>query len=176
MGKTVKGALWLYPEKASPYDFYQYWRNIEDVKVEECLGLLTFLPMDEVRRLGALQGAEINHAKEVLAYEITKIVHGKEEAEKAQKTAREVFGGSGISEDMPTYEYTKEGFCAADVIQALVDTGLASTRSDGRRLIEGGGVLVNEEKITDINANWKNVIERRLPDSQKRQKNALNCL
>ncbi len=150
MGKTVKGALWLDKEKTSPYEFYQYWRNIEDVKVEECLGLLTFLPMDEVRRLGSLEGAEINKAKEVLAYEITKIVHGEEEANKAQKAAREVFGGAGISEDMPTYEYTKEAFAAADVIQALVDTGLAGTRSEGRRLIEGGGVLIGDEKVTNI--------------------------
>ena len=150
MGKTVKGALWLDAEKTSPYEFYQYWRNIEDAKVEECLGLLTFLPMEEVRRLGALEGAEINQAKEVLAYEVTKIVHGEEEAEKAQKAAREVFGGSGVSADMPTHNYTREEFEAADVIQALVDTGLASTRSDGRRLIEGGGVLVGDEKITDV--------------------------
>ena len=150
MGKTVKGALWLDPEKTSPYEFYQYWRNIEDVKVEECLGLLTFLPMDEVRRLGALEGADINKAKEVLAFEITKIVHGEEEAIKAQNAAREVFAGSGMSDNMPTYEYTKEAFAAADVIQALVDTGLAGTRSDGRRLIEGGGVLVNDEKVTDV--------------------------
>ena len=106
--------------------------------------------MDEVKRLGALEGAEINKAKEVLAYEVTKIVHGEEEAEKAQKAAREVFAGSGISDNMPTHEYTKEAFDAADVIQALVDTGLATTRSDGRRLIEGGGVLVNDEKITDV--------------------------
>ena len=150
MGKTVKGALWLDPLKTTPYEFYQYWRNIEDVKVEECLGLLTFLPMDEVRRLGALPGAEINKAKEVLAYEITKIVHGEEEAEKAQKAAREVFAGAGVSENMPTYEYTKEAFEAADVIQALVDSGLCTNRSDGRRNIEQGGVSINDEKVTDI--------------------------
>jgi len=150
MGKTVKGALWLDPLKTTPYEFYQYWRNIEDVKVEECLGLLTFLPMDEVRRLGALEGAEINKAKEVLAFEITKTVHGEEEAIKAQNAAREVFAGSGMSENMPTHEYTKEEFAAADVIQALVDTGLAGTRSDGRRLIEGGGVLINDEKVSDV--------------------------
>ena len=150
MGKTVNGALWLDPEKTSPYEFYQYWRNIEDVKVEECLGLLTFLPMEEVRRLGALEGAEINKAKEVLAFEVTKIVHGEEEAIKAQNAAREVFGGSGVSENMPTYEYTEEAYAAADVIQALLDCGLAGTRSDGRRLIEGGGVSVNDEKITDV--------------------------
>ncbi len=150
MGKTVKGALWLDPEKTSPYEFYQYWRNIEDVKVEECLGLLTFLPMDEVRRLGALEGAKINEAKEVLAYEITKIVHGEEEAKKAQTAAREVFGGLGMSEHMPTFEYTREKFEAADVMQALVDAGLAPTRSEARRLIEGGGVMVNDEKISDV--------------------------
>ena len=151
MGKTVKGALWLDPNKTSPYEFFQYWRNIEDVKVEECLGLLTFLPMDEVRRLGSLKDSEINYAKEVLAYEITKIVHGEEEAGKARDAARAVFGGSGVSDDMPTYEYTKEAFGAGiDVIQALVDTGLAPTRSEGRRLIQGGGVTVNEAKVADI--------------------------
>ena len=150
MGKTVKGALWLDPLKTTPYEFYQYWRNIEDVKVEECLGLLTFLPMDEVRRLGALKGAEINKAKEVLAYEITKIVHGQEEAQKAQQAAREVFAGAGVSENMPTYEYTKEAFAAADVIAALVDSGLCTNRSDGRRNIEQGGVLLNDEKVTDV--------------------------
>ena len=150
MGKTVKGALWLDPLKTSPYEFYQYWRNIEDVKVEQCLGLLTFLPMEEVRRLGALEGAEINKAKEVLAYEITKIVHGEEEAEKAQKAAREVFAGSGMSDHMPTFEYSREAFEAADVMQALVDSQLASTRSEARRLIEGGGVLVGDAKVSDI--------------------------
>ena len=98
MGKTMKGAVWLDPSKTSPYEFYQYWRNIEDVKVEECLGLLTFLPMDEVRRLGALKGAEINHAKDVLAYEITKIVHGEEEAKKAQEASKALFGGGVKSE------------------------------------------------------------------------------
>ena len=150
MGKTAKGALWLDPNKTSPYDFYQYWRNIEDAKVEQCLGLLTFLPMEEVRKLGSLEGADINKAKEVLAYEVTKTVHGTEEAEKAQKAAREVFMGSGMSDDMPTHEYTKEEFENKDVIGALVDTGLAPTRSEGRRLIQGGGVIVNDEKITDI--------------------------
>ena len=151
MGKTVKGALWLDPLKTSPYEFYQYWRNIEDAKVEECLGLLTFLPMDEVRRLGALKDAELNYAKEVLAYEITKIVHGEAEAEKARAAARAVFGGSGVSDDMPTHEYPKDAFDAGiDVIQALVDTGLAPTRSEGRRLIQGGGVIVNDTKVSDI--------------------------
>lgn len=151
MGKTMKGALWLNPEKTSPYEFYQYWRNIEDCKVEECLGLLTFLPMDEVRRLGALEGAEINHAKEVLAYEVTKIVHGEEEAKKAQDAARAVFAAGGKSADMPTTEYEKavleEG---VNIMTLLVDTKLCSSRSDARRMVQQGGVSVNDVKVTDI--------------------------
>ena len=151
MGKTMKGALWLDPNKTSPYEFYQYWRNIEDVKVEECLGLLTFLPMEDVRRLGALEGADINKAKEVLAYETTKIVHGQEEAEKAQVAAKSIFVRGTKSVDMPTTTYPKaeleEG---KDLITLLVDTKLAKNRSEGRRLIQQGGVTVNDEKITDF--------------------------
>lgn len=151
MGKTMKGAVWLDAKKTSPYEFYQYWRNIEDVKVEECLGLLTFLPMDEVRRLGALEGAEINTAKEVLAYEITKIVHGEEEAIKAQEAARALFANGGKSEDMPTTVYPeaelREG---KDLITLLVDTKLAPTRSEARRLVTQGGVMVNDVKITEF--------------------------
>lgn len=151
MGKTMKGALWLDPNKTSPYEFYQYWRNIEDVKVEECLGLLTFLPMEDVRRLGALEGADINKAKEVLAYETTKIVHGQEEAEKAQVAAKSIFVHGTKSADMPTTTYPKaeleEG---KDLITFLVDTKLAKNRSEGRRLIQQGGVTVNDEKITDF--------------------------
>ncbi len=151
MGKTMKGAVWLDPEKTSPYEFYQYWRNIEDVKVEECLGLLTFLPMDEVRRLGALEGAEINKAKEVLAFEITKIVHGEEEATKAQEAARAVFAGGGKSEDMPTTLYDKAELDAGkDLITLLVDTKLAPTRSEARRLIQQGGITVNDVKVTEF--------------------------
>lgn len=151
MGKTMKGAVWLDPEKTSPYEFYQYWRNIEDVKVEECLGLLTFLPMDEVRRLGALKDEKINEAKEVLAYEITKIVHGEEEAKKAQEAARNMFGGSMNSADIPTTTYAKEQFEAGiDLITLMVDGGQATTRSDARRNITQGGVSVNNEKCTDF--------------------------
>ena len=151
MGKTMKGALWLDPNKTSPYEVYQYWRNIEDVQVEECLGLLTFLPMEDVRRLGALEGADINKAKEVLAYETTKIVHGQEEAEKAQVAAKSIFVHGTKSADMPTTTYPKaeleEG---KDLITLLVDTKLAKNRSEGRRLIQQGGVTVNDEKITDF--------------------------
>lgn len=151
MGKTMKGAVWLDPEKTSPYEFYQYWRNIEDVKVEECLGLLTFLPMDEVRRLGALEGAEINHAKEVLAYEITKIVHGEEEAVKAQDAARALFANGGKSDDMPTTTYSAADFTEGkDLITLMVETKLAPTRSEARRLIQQGGVTVNDVKETDF--------------------------
>lgn len=125
MGKTMKGAVWLDPEKTSPYEFFQYWRNIEDVKVEECLGLLTFLPMDEVRRLGALEGAEINHAKEVLAYEITKIVHGEAEADKALEASKALFGGAMDTKDIPTTTYPKSVFDEGiDLITLLCDGGL----------------------------------------------------
>ena len=151
MGKTMKGAVWLDPAKTSPYEFYQYWRNIEDVKVEECLGLLTFLPMEEVRRLGALKDAEINHAKEVLAYEITKIVHGEEEAEKARDAARALFVKGADTENMPTTVYTREELEAGkDILTLLVDSKLAPTRSEARRLVQQGGVTVNDVKATDV--------------------------
>jgi len=148
MGKTVKGALWLDPNKTSPYEFFQYWRNIEDVKVEECLVLLTFLPMDEVRRLGALKDAEINYAKEVLAYEVTKIVHGEEEAVKAREASRALFGGGGKSEDIPTTTYPAARFAEGiDIITMMCDAKLATTRSDARRTIQQGGVSVNNKKV-----------------------------
>jgi tyrosyl-tRNA synthetase len=151
MGKTMKGAVWLDQEKTTPYEFYQYWRNIEDVKVEECLGLLTFLPMDEVRRLGALKDAEINHAKEVLAYEITKIVHGEEQALKAQEASRALFANGAKSADIPTSTYKKEELSAGiDLITLMVNAKLAPTRSEARRLIQQGGVMVNDVKITEF--------------------------
>ena len=153
MGKTMAGAVWLDPDKTSPYDFYQYWRNIEDVKVEECLGLLTFLTMEEVRRLGALEGAKINEAKDVLAYEVTKIVHGEEEAKKAQTAAKAMFVSGGANEDAPTFEYDKEQLDAGiDILTLLVDSKLCTTRSDARRMVQQGGVSVNGEKVGDIKA------------------------
>ena len=153
MGKTQKGAVWLDPNRTSPYEFYQYWRNIEDVKVEECLGLLTFLPMDEVHRLGALEGAEINKAKEVLAYEITKIVHGEEEAKKAQEAAKALFVSGGVASSVPTYTYPKETLDAGvDIVSILVDTKLAPTRSEARRLVKQGGVTVNDVKVPSFDA------------------------
>ncbi|MBQ4069006.1 MAG: tyrosine--tRNA ligase [Lachnospiraceae bacterium] len=151
MGKTVGGALWLDPEKTSPYEFYQYWRNVDDADVEKCLSLLTFVPMDEVRRLSSLKDAEINQAKEVLAFEVTKIIHGEEEATKAQEAARAVFANGGKSADMPTTFVNKEVLDnGIDLITLLVDTKLAGTRSEGRRLITQGGVSVNDIKITEF--------------------------
>lgn len=151
MGKTMKGALWLDPVKTSPYEFYQYWRNIEDVKVEECLGLLTFLPMDEVKRLGALKDAEINYAKEVLAFEITKIVHGEDEATKAQEAAKALFSGGAKSEDIPTTAYPATSFSEGiDLITLMCDAKLAISRSDARRTIQQGGVTVNDEKVDNF--------------------------
>lgn len=153
MGKTEKGALWLDATKTSPYDFYQYWRNIDDKDVEKCLGLLTFLPMDEVRRLGALEGSEINEAKKVLAYEVTKLVHGEEEAAKAQEAAAALFGGVGMGGSIPTTELTREDLAKdARVTTLLAMSKIAPSNSAARRLIQGGGVAVNDEKVTDVNA------------------------
>ncbi len=153
MGKTEKGALWLSAEKTSPYDFYQYWRNIDDKDVEKCLGLLTFLPMNEVRRLGALEGSQINEAKKVLAYEVTKLVHGEDEAIKAQEAAAALFGGAGMGGSIPTTELTREDLANdARVTTLLAMSKIAPSNSAARRLIQGGGVAVNDEKITDVNA------------------------
>lgn len=151
MGKTMKGAVWLDPEKTSPYEFFQYWRNIEDVKVEECLGLLTFLPMDEVHRLGSLKDQEINKAKEVLAYEVTKIVHGEEEAAKALEASKSLFGGSMNTKDIPTTTYPVASFEEGiDLITLLCDAKMAASRGDARRNIQQGGVTVNDVKCTDF--------------------------
>ena len=147
MGKTEAGALWLDPKKTSPYDFYQYWRNVDDQDVEKCLALLTFLPMDEVRRLGALQGAEINEAKKVLAFEVTKLVHGEAEAAEAAKAAEALFGGSALDGAVPTTTIPSLEGCRR-VIDLMVKTGLCKSLGEGRRLIAGGGVTVNDEKVT----------------------------
>ena len=153
MGKTEAGALWLDPEKTSPYHFYQYWRNIDDKDVEKCLALLTFLPMDEVRRLGALKDAEINEAKKILAFEVTKLVHGEEEAVKAAEASASVFGKGASAENMPTLELS-----AADLEQdaristMLVKAGLCKSQSDARKQIDQNAVSVNDQKITDTAA------------------------
>ncbi len=151
MGKTVKGALWLDKDKCSPYDFYQYWRNIDDADVEKCLALLTFLPMDEVRRLGALKDAEINEAKRVLAFEITKQVHGEEEAQKAQSAALSLFAGSADSADIPSLVLTPEQFGQNQtVVDILALSGLAKSKSDARRLIEQGSVAIDDVKVGSV--------------------------
>lgn len=153
MGKTEKGAVWLDAQKTSPYEFFQYWRNVEDAKVEECLGLLTFLPMDEVRKLGALEGAEINKAKEVLAFELTKTIHGEQEAQKALEASKALFAGGAKSGSIPTSEITLDELNnGIDAIALMIKAGLVPSRSEGRRVIEQGGLKVNEVKITDINA------------------------
>ncbi len=151
MGKTEKGAVWLDPQKTTPYDFFQYWRNIEDAKVEQCLALLTFLPMDEVKRLGALKDSEINQAKERLAYEITKLVHGEVEADKAKEAARSLFHGGAKSGSIPTTELNQEDFNdGIDIISLLQKTSLIPSRSEGRRLVQQGGVRINDEKVDTI--------------------------
>ena len=148
MGKTEGGAVWLDPEKTSPYEFYQYWRNIGDKDVEKCLALLTFLPMDEVRRLGALQDSEINKAKEVLAFEVTKIIHGEEEALKAQKAAKALFEGAAEGGSIPTTEISvSELSDGMDILTVLIQCGLITSKSEGRRLIQQNGLKLNDNKI-----------------------------
>ena len=152
MGKTEKGALWLDPEKTTPYEFYQYWRNVDDADVEKCLGLLTFLPMDEVRRLGALEGSEINEAKKVLAFEVTKLVHGEEEANKAASAASALFGGGAMAGSVPTTEITAEQLAAdARLTSLLTMVGIAKSNSAARKLVEQNAVSINDEKVTDVN-------------------------
>ena len=149
MGKTVKGALWLDRKKTSPYEFYQYWRNIEDASVEKCLALLTFLPMDEVRRLGALRDQEINEAKKVLAFEITKLIHSEQDAMEAQAASEALFGGGSDLSNMPTTLVEAGEMEEKTLTDALVLTGLAKRRGDARRLVEGGGVYLDDVKMSD---------------------------
>ena len=153
MGKTEKGALWLDPNKTSPFDFYQYWRNIDDKDVEKCLGLLTFLPMDEVRRLGTLEGSAINEAKKVLAFEVTKLVHGEDEAQKAADAAASLFGGGMNSMNVPSFELTAADLAEdARVTTMLVKSGLCKSQSEARQQIKAGAVSVADAKVTDMNA------------------------
>ena len=151
MGKTEKGALWLDPEKTSPYDFYQYWRNVDDADVAKCLALLTFLPMDEVRRLGALRDQEINTAKKVLAFEVTQLVHGKEEAERAQQAAEALFGGAGALDNAPTVTISRETL-GGKLVDILTGVGIFASKGEARRLIQGGGLYVKDEKVVDPEA------------------------
>ena len=151
MGKTQSGAVWLDPEKTSPYDFYQYWRNVADADVLKCIRMLTFLPLEQIDEMDKWEGSELNKAKEILAFELTKLVHGEEEAEKAEKAAKALFG-AGAEAEIPTTELSDEDFGenGADIITLLVKAELVKNRSEGRRAVEQGGVAAGDEKITDI--------------------------
>ena len=148
MGKTQKGALWLDPSRTSPFDFFQYWRNVSDADVEKCLRMLTFLPMDEVKRLASLEGAEINKAKEILAYEVTKLVHGEEEAQKALDAARAAFSGQSVA-NLPTVELEKSVFAGEGkgLVSLIKELGLVTSNGDGFRTIEQGGLSLNRKKV-----------------------------
>ena len=155
MGKTVSGAVWLDPEKTSPYEFFQYWRNVDDADVIKCLKMLTFLPIEQIQEMEAWEGAELNKAKEILAYELTELVHGEDEAKKALEAAKNMFAKGGISGDLPTTTYSKDELDAGkDILTILVDTKLVSSRGEGRRLVQQGGVSVNGEKVTEIDATF----------------------
>ena len=155
MGKTVSGAVWLDPEKTSPYDFYQYWRNVADADVLKCIRMLTFLPLEQIDEMDKWEGSQLNEAKEILAYELTKLVHSEEEAKKAQESARALFGaGAGDGSDAPVAELTEEDFKdgQVDILTIVHKAGLAASRSEARRNVQQGGVTVDGEKVTDIAA------------------------
>ena len=153
MGKTQSGAVWLDPNKTSPFDFYQYWRNVDDADVIKCMKLLTFLPLEEIQEMEKWEGSQLNKAKEILAFQLTELVHGTEEAKKAEAGAKALFAGGADTEHMPTTELAAEDFDEEgniDLISLLVKSALVTTRSEGRRAIEQGGVFVDGEKVTDI--------------------------
>ena len=156
MGKTQSGAVWLDPNKTTPFDFFQYWRNVSDADVLKCIRMLTFLPLEEIDAMESWEGAQLNQAKEILAYELTKLVHGEEEAEKAKEASHALFARGGDSANMPTVELTAEDFAERDmdIMAVLVRTGLDKTRSDARRAVEQGGVTVNDEKVTDVKTTY----------------------
>ena len=155
MGKTVSGAVWLDPEKTSPYEFYQYWRNVDDVDVIKCLKMLTFLPLEEIEEMEKWEGAQLNKAKEILGFELTKLVHSEEEAIKAQEASRNMFAGGAVSGNIPTTTYEKADLDEGkDILTLLVDTELAKSRGEARRLVQQGGVSVNGEKVTKIEATF----------------------
>ncbi len=151
MGKTQKGAVWLDPNKTSPFEFYQYWRNVGDADVLKCIRMLTFLPLEQIEEMDNWEGSQLNQAKEILAYELTKMVHGEEEAEKARESARALFS-AGNAENMPAFELTDEDFMDGkiDILAVVSKAGLTASRSEARRAVEQGGVTVNGEKVNDI--------------------------
>ena len=151
MGKTASGAVWLDPEKTSPYEFYQYWRNVGDGDVFKCIRMLTFLPLEEIDKMDAWEGSQLNTAKEILAFELTKLVHGEEEATKAQETARAVFAGAGSHENMPTTTIADSDFVDGKIgiLDLMLKAGLTASKGEGRRLVQQGGVSVNDQKVLD---------------------------
>ena len=152
MGKTQKGAVWLDAEKTTPYEFYQYWRNVDDGDVIKCMKLLTFIPMSEINEYAKLEGAELNKAKEALAYSLTELVHGKEEADKAQTAAKALFAGGADDSNMPTTEVEQSDLedGKITVLSLMIKAGMIKSNGEGRRLIQQGGISVNDEKITDV--------------------------
>ena len=152
MGKTAGNAVWLDPNKTSPFDFYQYWRNVDDADVMKCIRMLTFLPLEQIDEMDKWEGSQLNKAKEILAYELTQMVHGEEEAKKAEASAKALFGGSGSSENMPSTELADDDFTDGkiDTLTLLVKCGLAASKGEGRRLVQQGGISVNDEKVTDF--------------------------
>ena len=152
MGKTASGAVWLDPNKTSPFEFFQYWRNVDDADVLKCIRMLTFLPLEEIDKMAGWEGSQLNEAKEILAYELTKLVHGQEEAEKAKAASKALFAGGGDTAHMPTTELTNDDFGGGsiDVLTLLVKCGLAASKGEARRLVQQGGVTVNDEKVTAI--------------------------
>ena len=156
MGKTASGAVWLDPNKTSPFEFYQYWRNVDDADVLKCIRMLTFLPLEEIEKMDQWEGAQLNEAKNILAYELTALVHGKEEAEKAKAASLALFAGGGNTADMPTTELTNDDLGGAQIgiIQLLVKCGLCASNGEARRLIQQGGIVVNDEKVTSIDVSY----------------------
>ena len=156
MGKTASGAVWLDPNKTSPFEFFQYWRNVDDADVLKCIRMLTFLPLEEIDKMSTWEGSQLNEAKEILAYELTKLVHGEEEAEKAKAASKALFAGNGDTEHMPTTELTNDDFGGGsiDVLTLLVKCGLAASKGEARRLVQQGGVTVNDEKVTAIESTF----------------------
>ena len=156
MGKTASGAVWLDPNKTSPFEFYQYWRNVDDADVLKCIRMLTFLPIEEIEKMDTWEGAQLNEAKDILAYELTKLVHGEEEASKAREASKALFSGAGNAENMPTTELTNDDFGGGsiDIMSLMVKCGLAPSRGEARRLVQQGGVSVNDEKVTAIDATF----------------------
>ncbi len=152
MGKTQKGAVWLDPDKTTPFEFYQYWRNVDDADVLKCMRMLTFLPLEKIDEIDQWEGSQLNEAKEILAYELTNLVHGEEEAQKAKEASRALFAGGGSLENMPTVTLSETDFKegSIDILGILVAAGLAASRSEARRAVEQGGVSVKGEKVSDV--------------------------